>query len=232
MSSKTDSQYVHLKIPGLEISLSWPHSTAGDKLYLKINTVESIIANLNKAIRIARIGETNLAKLTVESESPQMAQMLANIIIEKYRTVRLENKRQNVMYSFQFVNDQLEDVKQKLEIAESELSAFKSENQIAIMDESSRDIIQFLAEQTLTVNAVAEKFDVSRPAISKHLKILEECGIVVINKQGRERFCQIQPKNLIPAFLWIDQYRNLWEDKLDAFENYLTELQAKNKKDE
>ena len=109
----------------------------------------------------------------------------------------------------------------------------------AIADPVRRDIISLLAEKTLTVNAVAEKFEVSRPAISKHLKILRECEIIEITQQGRERFCQIQPKKLIPAFLWIDQYRSLWEDKLDAFENYLNELQtrlsevqAKNKKNE
>jgi len=102
----------------------------------------------------------------------------------------------------------------------------------AIADPVRRDIIKLLANETLTVNTVAEKFDVSRPAISKHLKILKECGIIVINKQGRERFCQIQPRNLIPAFLWIEQYRNLWEEKLDSFENYLIKLQSKNKKDE
>ena len=73
----------------------------------------------------------------------------------------------------------------------------------AIADPVRRDIIELLANETLTVNTVAEKFNVSRPAISKHLKILKECGIIVINKQGRERFCQIQPSKLIPAFLWI-----------------------------
>ncbi|MFK7973159.1 MAG: ArsR/SmtB family transcription factor, partial [Bacteroidia bacterium] len=79
----------------------------------------------------------------------------------------------------------------------------------------------------LTVNAVAERFKVSRPAISKHLRILNECGIVNFEKQGRERLCSIQASELIPAFLWIEQYRNLWEDKLDSFEAYLTELQKK-----
>ncbi len=98
----------------------------------------------------------------------------------------------------------------------------------AIADPVRRDIIELLAKKSLTVNTVAEKFNVSRPAISKHLKILKECGIIVINKQGRERFCQIQPSNLLPAFLWMEQYRNLWEEKLDSFENYLITLQSKN----
>lgn len=102
----------------------------------------------------------------------------------------------------------------------------------AIADPVRRDIIELLSNEKLTVNTVAEKFDVSRPAISKHLKILKECGIIDINKEGRERFCQIQPKNLIPAFLWIEQYKSLWEDKLDSFEDYLNELQTKHKENE
>ena len=101
----------------------------------------------------------------------------------------------------------------------------------AIADPVRRDIIQLLAEQGRTVNAVAENFEVSRPAISKHLKILKECDIIDIRKRGRERYCEIQPKNLIPAFIWIDQYRKLWESKIDSFEAYLTELQTKNTDD-
>ena len=102
----------------------------------------------------------------------------------------------------------------------------------AIADPVRRDIIGLLANESLSVNTVAEKFNVSRPAISKHLKILKECGIIVINKKGRERFCQIQPGNLMPAFLWIEQYQSLWEERLDSFENYLIELKAKNNRDE
>ena len=99
----------------------------------------------------------------------------------------------------------------------------------AIADPIRRDIIELVSTETLSVNEVAEKFKISRPAISKHLKILNECGIIEINKKGRERFCIIQPKNLLPAFLWIEQYQKLWEDKLDSFENYLMELKTKNK---
>ena len=99
----------------------------------------------------------------------------------------------------------------------------------AIADPVRRDIIELLAEQPLTVNTVAEKFDISRPAISKHLKILNECGVVTINQKGRERFCEIQPSQLIPAFMWIDQYRKLWEDRIDSFEEYLMQLKSNRK---
>ncbi len=91
----------------------------------------------------------------------------------------------------------------------------------AIADPLRRDIIKLLSDKILTVNSVAEKFKVSRPAISKHLKILEECGIITVTKRGRKRFCQIKPQSLIPAFLWIEQYQNLWEERLDSLENYL-----------
>lgn len=98
----------------------------------------------------------------------------------------------------------------------------------AIADPIRRDIIELVSKKPLSINDIANNFDISRPAISKHLKILNECGIVEFNKKGRERYCTIQPKNLLPAFLWMEQYQKLWEDKIDSFENYLMEL--KNKK--
>lgn len=102
----------------------------------------------------------------------------------------------------------------------------------AIADPLRREIITLLAQKPLSVNAVAEQFDVSRPAISKHLKILKECDIIEFEQKGRVRYCLIKPKQLIPAFLWLDQYKQLWEDQLDSFENYLNELQDKIKKEQ
>ncbi len=64
----------------------------------------------------------------------------------------------------------------------------------AIADPTRRQIINLLAHQAVTPNAVAESFDMSRQAISKHIKILTECGIITVKQQGRERICEIQPK--------------------------------------
>lgn len=102
----------------------------------------------------------------------------------------------------------------------------------AIADPVRREIIGLLANEALTVNTVAENFPISRPAVSKHIKILNECGIIIIHKKGRERYCKIRPENLIPVSDWVEQYRKLWEEKLDAFENYLIELKTKNKNHE
>ena len=98
----------------------------------------------------------------------------------------------------------------------------------AIADPVRRDIIGLLAGEILTVNKVAEQFEISRPAVSKHIKILKECGIISIHKKGRERYCEIQPQTLIPVSEWVQQYRKLWEEKLDSFEEYLMEIQSKN----
>lgn len=99
----------------------------------------------------------------------------------------------------------------------------------AIADPIRRDIIELLAKEPLSVNAVADNFEISRPAISKHLKILNECEIINISKKGRERYCQIEADKLIPAFLWIEQYQKLWEERIDSFENYINNLQKQTK---
>ena len=97
----------------------------------------------------------------------------------------------------------------------------------AIADPVRRQIIEVIAAKPHTVNEVAAKFEISRPAISNHIKILGECGLVTIHQKGRERFCMINPASLVPAFMWIEQYKTLWEDRLDSFEAYVTDLKTK-----
>src|SRR5262245_53961990 len=96
----------------------------------------------------------------------------------------------------------------------------------AIADPTRREIINLIAGQSLNLNAVAEKFDISRPAISKHIKILTECGLIMIKQQGRERYCEAKLQKLNEVSDWVDQYRKFWMERLDALENYLDELQA------
>lgn len=91
----------------------------------------------------------------------------------------------------------------------------------AIADPTRRDIINLLANESLTLNRVAENFEISRPAISKHIKILEECGLIIITQEGRERFCEIQPEPLQEVTLWAEQYSRFWNAKLDSLEKFL-----------
>jgi DNA-binding transcriptional ArsR family regulator len=99
----------------------------------------------------------------------------------------------------------------------------------AIADPTRRAILALLAAQALTLNAVAEKFEVSRPAISKHVKVLEECGLVVIRQQGRERYCEAKLDSLSEVSAWIEQYRQHWESKLDSLEVYLDKIKKERK---
>src|SRR5579871_2396256 len=100
----------------------------------------------------------------------------------------------------------------------------------AIADPTRRQIINLIAHQSLNLNAVAENFDVSRPAISKHIKILTECGLITIRQEGRERYCDAQLEKLNEVSEWVEQYKRFWNEKLDALEVYLNQLQSKNKK--
>lgn len=100
----------------------------------------------------------------------------------------------------------------------------------AIADPTRRAILGLLALQSLTLNAVAENFDISRPAISKHVKVLEECGLIAINQKGRERYCEAKLDKLNEVSEWVNQYREFWETKLNALDKYLMEIQKTNKK--
>lgn len=92
----------------------------------------------------------------------------------------------------------------------------------AIADPTRREIINLIASQSLNLNAVAENFDISRPAISKHIKILTECGLIIIKQQGRERYCEAQLHKLNEVSQWVEKYRIFWTRKLDALEHFLT----------
>ncbi|HYF68432.1 MAG TPA: metalloregulator ArsR/SmtB family transcription factor [Ohtaekwangia sp.] len=91
----------------------------------------------------------------------------------------------------------------------------------AISDPTRRDIIHLLSHQPLNLNTLAAHFDVSRPAISKHIKILTECGIVIIQQDGRERYCQADLKKLKEVDRWLDHFRKFWNRRLDALGDYL-----------
>ena len=101
----------------------------------------------------------------------------------------------------------------------------------AIADPTRRQIISLVAQQPLNLNSIAEKFDVTRQAVSLHVKILEECGLIMIRQQGRERYCEASLQQLNEVAVWVEQYKQFWEQKFDALENYLDTIQnQKNKK--
>jgi DNA-binding transcriptional ArsR family regulator len=95
----------------------------------------------------------------------------------------------------------------------------------AIADPTRREIVNLLADKSLNLNSIAENFSVSRQAVSLHVKILSECGLIVIKTRGRERYCEARLDKLSEVAAWMEQYRQHWEKKLDSLDTYLDKLQ-------
>jgi DNA-binding transcriptional ArsR family regulator len=91
----------------------------------------------------------------------------------------------------------------------------------AIADPTRREIINMVAQQSMNLNTVADNFTISRPAISKHIKILTECGLIVMKQHGRERYCEAKLQKLNEVSEWIEKYKVFWTKKLDALEDFL-----------
>ena len=100
----------------------------------------------------------------------------------------------------------------------------------AIADPTRREIIHLIANQPLNLNAIAENFDMSRPAISQHMKILIECGLIDVTQKGRERYCEARLDKLDEVGQWVEQYRMIWQQKHDRLDKVLNKLTDKKKK--
>jgi DNA-binding transcriptional ArsR family regulator len=100
----------------------------------------------------------------------------------------------------------------------------------ALADPTRRAILARLALGETSVTELAEPFDITLPAISKHLKVLERAGLIARGREAQWRPCRISPDGLRPVDDWLDSYRQLWNQRLDRLETYLQELQAKNGK--
>ena len=83
----------------------------------------------------------------------------------------------------------------------------------AIADPTRRAIIQMIADKPLNIHSVSEHFEVSRTAIYKHIKILTECGLIHVQQQGRERYCEARLDALEEVSSWADHYRKQWAER-------------------
>ena len=90
-----------------------------------------------------------------------------------------------------------------------------------IADPSRRQILQLLSKDSLTINSLAENFDMSRPAVSKHIRILNEAGFISIQDIGRERYCMLKQDGFNELQEWINFFDNFWASKLRKLETLL-----------
>ena len=94
----------------------------------------------------------------------------------------------------------------------------------AIADPNRRAILSLLASKRLSLNGVAENFRISRPAVSRHIKILKECGLVYVSREGRERFVEARFDKLNEVTDWIEQYRQIWETRFGRLDDLLEKM--------
>lgn len=99
----------------------------------------------------------------------------------------------------------------------------------AISDPTRRAILSFIALQALTPNAMAEKFDMSRQAVSKHIKVLHECQLIKPEYSGREIYYHFNPKKMLEFDHWLEQFRKVWENQFTQLDKLLITLKKQKK---
>jgi DNA-binding transcriptional ArsR family regulator len=100
----------------------------------------------------------------------------------------------------------------------------------ALADPTRRSMLARLSRGEASVNELARPFKMSLPAVSKHLKVLEKAGLISRGRQAQWRPCRLEAKKLKEVDDWVEQYRQLWEERFDRLEAYLKELQKEAKK--
>lgn len=100
----------------------------------------------------------------------------------------------------------------------------------ALADPTRRAILSRLSKGERSVLELAEPFEMTLPAISKHLKVLEKAGLIERSRAAQYRPCKLNAKPLREAAKWVEQYRQFWEERFDRLDDYLAELQGKEKK--
>lgn len=101
----------------------------------------------------------------------------------------------------------------------------------ALADPTRRAILAQLSRGERSVNEVAEPFSLSLPAISKHLKVLEQAGLIARGRRAQWRPCRLEAAPLKDASKWIDEYRRFWEESFDRLDEYLARIQKQEAKD-
>ena len=91
----------------------------------------------------------------------------------------------------------------------------------AIADSTRREIINLIAHEPQNLNAISANFEMSRQAVSLHIKILEECGLIEIRQEGNSRFCKAKLEKLSEVHDWTEQYRAIWTKRFHSLRNYL-----------
>ena len=101
-----------------------------------------------------------------------------------------------------------------------------------LADPTRRHIMDLLREQPRLVGELTDLLEISQPGVSKHLRVLREANLVQVRKDAQRRWYELRPEPLAELDAWLESYRHLWHERFDRLDNYLQELQAKEKNDD
>jgi tyrosine-protein kinase Etk/Wzc len=141
-----DKDLLKFNLPIADLEITWINVPVRSRIYFDIVNYYKAMEDLKKKIAIERKGKTNVFSISVKSSSSFAASLIVNTIIDKFRESRIEQQKQTIRYSFKFVDDQLKEMKGKLLEAEDNLSRFKASGQITTIDQSSKELVQFLSK--------------------------------------------------------------------------------------
>jgi tyrosine-protein kinase Etk/Wzc len=156
-----------------KFEFSWNDAPIGSKIFFNIQNQLKFITNFVKGINTSRLGYTDVFELDVRSSSPLACNIIANSIIRHFRDVRMEQQKQMVRYSFQFVDEQLTEVQKKLIDAESNLSSFKGNGQIMDIDQNTQELLNYqstLEAERLNTDLLLSGYKDKAAAIENQLK--------------------------------------------------------------
>ncbi len=162
------------------LKIDWHNSPLGTKVYFSVYGAVASTSMLNKKIKIAQVGKSNIIQIQVADKSPRMAQLIAQTLTQKFIETRTEIARRNIQESYKFVDKQLSDMAKQLKDAEDKVSAYKSKSGITELDESTSDLVKFLSG--LQAQKVANDLELSQ--YESKVKEIQN------NFQGKEYFDQ------------------------------------------
>lgn len=119
--------------------------------------------------------------------------------------------------------------KDAYKLAPERLHIMKRDPFVGIADPTRRAILAKLVKGRMNLTEVGASFDMSRQSLTKHIKILAECGLLWIEREGRESYCHARPEKLREVMKWIERYLNLWTESYDRLDEYLMKMERRKK---
>lgn len=168
-----DKNWVTANTDFAQFEFSWKNAPLGSKIIFSIKNYRKFILNFSKGINVSRVGHTDVFALSVQSSSPIASKIIADHIIHNFREVRMEQQKQTVRYSFQFVDEQLTEVQKKLVDSESNLSNFKGRGKIMSIDQNTQELLNYqstLEAERLQTDLLLANYKDKAGAMKKELE--------------------------------------------------------------